>query len=58
MGMEYKNRYLPEGLLLHTSENQAATASITALMQAQADGICTQPFKITAGYDFYTVRSK
>lgn len=39
MGMEYKNRYLPEGLLLHTPENQAATASITALMQAQADGI-------------------
>ena len=39
MGMEYKNRYLPEGLLLHTPENQAATASITALMQAQADGM-------------------
>ncbi len=38
MGMEYKNRYLPEGMLLHTPENQAATASITALMQAQADG--------------------
>ena len=39
MGMEYKNRYLPEGLLLHTPENQAATASITALMQGQADGM-------------------
>ncbi len=38
MGMEYKNRYLPEGMLLHTPENQAATASITALMQAQAEG--------------------
>ncbi len=29
--------YRPEGGLLHTAENQAATATITALMQAQAE---------------------
>lgn len=39
MVMENKNRYLPEGSLLYTPENQAATASVTALMQAQADGM-------------------
>jgi len=30
--------YLPEGDLIDTPENQAAIASLTALMQAQADG--------------------
>lgn len=39
MVMENKNRYLPEGSLLYTPENQVATASVTALMQAQADGM-------------------
>ena len=39
MVMENKNRYLPEGSLLYTPENQAATASVTALMQAQSDGM-------------------
>lgn len=38
MFMERKNRYLPEGSLLHTPENQAAISSITALMQAETDG--------------------
>ena len=33
-----RNGYLPEGSLIHTPENQAAISSITALMQAQADG--------------------
>ena len=33
-----KTVYRPEGSLFHTSENQAAIASITDLMQAQADG--------------------
>ncbi len=32
-----KTIYRPEGGLLHTAENQSATATITALMQAQAD---------------------
>lgn len=38
MVMENNNRYLPEGSLLYTPENQAATATITALMQAQTSG--------------------
>ena len=33
-----KTVYRPEGSLFHTPENQAAIASITDLMQAQADG--------------------
>lgn len=33
-----KTVYRPEGSLFHTSENQAAIATITDLMQAQADG--------------------
>ena len=32
--------------------------TIPIMRQAQADGVCTQSFKITAGYDFDTVRSK
>ncbi len=38
MFMERTNRYLPEGGLLHTPENQAAISTITALMQAETDG--------------------
>ena len=33
-----RTRYLPEGGRMNTAENLAATRSITALMQAQADG--------------------
>ncbi len=33
-----KTVYRPEGLLFHTPENQTAIATITELMQAQADG--------------------
>ncbi len=33
-----KTPYLPEGSLLHTPENKAATGSITALMRAQEEG--------------------
>ena len=36
--MEKRMPYLPEGDLIDTPENQAAIASLTALMQAQADG--------------------
>lgn len=36
--MENRTVYFPEGDLIHTPENQAATATLTALMQAQADG--------------------
>ncbi|MBQ1202567.1 MAG: 30S ribosomal protein S1 [Loktanella sp.] len=35
MSMEKKRVYLPEGALLTTAENQAATSSLTALMRAQ-----------------------
>ena len=35
MSMEKKRIYLPEGALLATAENQAATASFTALLRAQ-----------------------
>ena len=36
--MEKHPVYLPEGDLIHTPDNLAATASLTALMQAQAEG--------------------
>ena len=36
--METHRLYLPEGDLIDTPENQAATQSLTALMQAQAEG--------------------
>ena len=36
--MEKRCIYLPEGDLIDTPENQAATQSLTALMQAQAEG--------------------
>ena len=36
--MEKRITYLPEGDLIDTPDNLAATASLTALMQAQADG--------------------
>lgn len=38
MTMENKDAYLPEGSRLNKPENQAATSSVTALMQAQTDG--------------------
>jgi len=38
MFMERTNRYHPEGSLLNTPENRAATATMTALMQAETDG--------------------
>ena len=37
--MEKRTRYLPEGDLIDTPENKQATATLTALMQAQADGL-------------------
>ena len=37
MNMEKRVRYCPEGGLLNTEENREATASITALMQAEAE---------------------
>lgn len=36
--MEKRMPYLPEGDLIDTPENQAATATLTALMQAKEDG--------------------
>ena len=36
--METHRLYLPEGDLIDTPENQAATSSLTALMQAQSEG--------------------
>ena len=36
--MENRTHYLPEGDLIGTPENKAATATITALMQAKEDG--------------------
>lgn len=36
--MEKQGQFCPEGTLLYTTENQAATASITALMQAKEEG--------------------
>ena len=37
--MEKRTLYLPEGDLIDTPENKSATATLTALMQAQADGL-------------------
>ena len=37
--MEKRTLYLPEGDLMDTPENKQATATLTALMQAQADGL-------------------
>ncbi len=37
--MEKRTRYLPEGDLIDTPENKQATATLTALMQAQAEGL-------------------